>query len=237
MATPAIPKPEEDGGLAALQRQLKEQGEEVGRLKQAVKSQPQPQQQQHNQAPSKDDIEKLFWKDPLPMMDAIAKRAAFETEQRVLSSTIDTQVEIARDKVKQSDPDFFEKYEVEIDQMVAQVQPQFRGNINVWQNAVKMVKGAHIDEIIAEKSKKEGAVNKTAHDGPANPSMKAPPASKDKPLTDDQRTVAKGMHLSDEEYRRGQRRYERQDEEWAKVVTFSSEDKRRADANTKRKSA
>ena len=241
MATTPILKPTEEGddsGLAALQKQLKEQGEEVGRLKQAVKQAPQPKQEQQlqTQPPSKDDIEKMFWKDPLPMMDAIAKRAALETEQRVMSSTIDTQVELARDKVKAANEELFADYEVEIEQMVAQVQPQFRGNINVWQNAVKMIKGAHMDEIMAKKQAKEAPANKTVSDGPASPSTRTAPAPKDKPLSDEQREVAKGLHLTDDEYRRGQKRYENQSAEWAKVVTFSSEDKRRAD-NNKRKSA
>jgi hypothetical protein len=222
--------------LAALQDELKKQGEEVARLRQHAAQQPvvqmQPAQQPAGQPPSKEDIEKIFWKDPLPMVDAIARRAAWETEQRVHASGADTQRQVARDKAREADPEVFDKYALEVERMVAQVAPQFQGNLNVWQNALNMVRGQHVDEIFAMKLEKKGdQVNEPSrsqgNDGPAKPSPRQPTPPKATPLTDDQKEVARGLHLSEEEYRRGVDRYANQDKHWPKHVTFSSEQRRR----------
>ncbi len=251
MATSQVqPKPGEKpqvDPLAALQDELKKQGEEVARLRQHAAQQPvvQQTQQQPNQPPSKEDIEKLFWKDPLPMVDAIAKRAAWETEQRIQATGGDTQRQVARDKAREADPEVFDKYALEIEKMVGQVAPQFQGNLNVWQNALSMVRGQHIDEIIAmkvEKKEKENQVNgtqqpQTGQDGPARPSTRQPPPPKVAALTDEQKEVARGLHLSEDEYRRGIDRYNNQDKHWPKFVTFSSEERRRDAATSAKRNA
>lgn len=247
MATPVvIPKPgsgavePQDEGLAALQRQLREQGEEVNRLRQAVKVQPKSEQPAQPAPQSKEAIETMFWKDPLPMMDAIAKRAAYETEQRIQANTLPTQIATARDKIRSADPEVFDLYNSEIEAAVNGVQEQFRGNLNVWQNAFNIVKGQHSEEIIAariEKNKGTPAVTNQPTDGPAAPSSRQPPPPKEKPLNAEELEVSSGLGLTPEEYRRGKDRYNNQDREWNKVITFSSVQKRKTDAAAKRKSA
>lgn len=250
MATPPVVTPpdqqhQQDGGLAALQRQLREQGEEVGRLREAVKNnKPKPPDPPAAAPQSKEAIETMFWKDPLPMVQAIASRAAFETEQRLQQNSLPTQIQVARSEVRKGDPEIFDLYAAEIDGAVERCDLQFRGNLNVWQNAFNIVKGQHTDEIVAakiEKSKGSNVntppVNNNSGDGPAAPSVRQPPPPKEKPLSAEEMEVATGIGLTADEYKRGKNRYDNQDKEWSKVITFSSQQRRRDAAATKRKSA
>lgn len=235
-------KDEVDGGLVALQKQLADTTAENERLKVAVKSkviQPAPAP---GNVPTKEDIEKRFWTDPLDMTSAIANRAVFEAEQRIMSNVIPSQREAARKEIRGSgiDAEIFDKYAAEIDAAINGMQPQFQGNIQVWRNALNIIKGDHFDDITKFKADKRAAeggdsivTTTRTNDGPALPSGRQPPPPKEKPLSDDEKRIAGGLELTDAEYKRGQHRYDNQDTEWSKVVTFSSATKRRADAATR----
>lgn len=237
--TPPLDKaPPADGGLAALQKQLKDQEVDIAKLRQQADKGPLvvPAQQQIQGQPSKEQIEQMFWKDPLPMVDAIAKRAAWEAEQRVQTAGADTNRAIARDKARELDTEVFDEYEAEIERKVGMVAPQFQGNINVWINAFNVTRGEHIDEIAAKKMAKakqpdsQQTPGRSPSDGPAAPSTRTPAPPKEKPLSDEEKEVARGLKLSESEYRRGKERYANQEKEWEKVVTFDSHEARRARA-------
>lgn len=230
-----------DEGLATLQKQLAESTADNERLKIALKSKPAPPPANPAQ-PTKDEIEKTFWGNPIDMTSAIAQRAAQEAEQRVMNALLPSQRDAARDKVRSEDSEVFDKYESEILEMVNTTSPQFHGNINVWQNALAMIRGKHFDEISKAKADKkattdEGQVTtpRLTSDGPAPPSSRQPPAPKVTPLTDDEKATANGLDMTEAEYKRGQYRLANQDTEWGKVITFSSVAKRRADADKRAK--
>lgn len=236
---PELPNPPGDdkkGGMppdiaaARLEAQLANVTSQLEGLRGQVSqaSQPRPAQP----APlDKKDLEKAFWNDPLGMTSSIANAAAAQAAGFVQNQNIETMREVAKDKVRALDPETFDRYAGEIDAKVRLVHPAQQSNIQVWHSAFSMVKGEHVDEIIAAKAAKAPAqTTAKTGDGPASPSTKAAPAPKTEPLTDEEKTFVKKFKISEEGFRRGASRYASQSEEgpssWDDVITFDSRNPR-----------
>ncbi len=232
------PDPTPDPAIAAMQNQIQQLNSTVQRLTQ----QPPPPPPHHvNQPPTqpagKEEIEKVFWKDPLNTSAAIAQRVAMETMQNYQSQNYDTMVESAK-ALAMADPkmkEVYDRFPVEVEAKVANLSPQFRTNSTVWKNAIIMVRGEKMEELMKARtsSPKPGQ-----GDGPAPPSSRpAPPNPAASKLSDDEKLWAKRLGLTDEQYASGKEKYANQEERWADVVTFDSMERRRRDAAARRKAS
>lgn len=205
--TPADPPPKleaaDDGQLRAMQDQLAKTNQELDRLKGSLHQNQPRAPQPVTQQLTKEDMEKQFWADPLNSTMSIAKYAsqqAYEAARREMGLSLESLSELAKEKVRSSDPEVFDKFVGEIEAMVATVPEQFRQNANVWRNAFNNVKGAHMDEIMRMKA---GPRPPGGGDGPAPAGHRQAPAAKKTALTEDQAAFANKLGLTQDEYRRG----------------------------------
>jgi len=185
-----------------MQDQLAKTNDELSRLKGSL-HQNQPRPQPVNQQVSKEDMEKQFWADPLNTSMTIAKYAsqqAYEAARREMGLSLEALSELAKEKVRGSDPEIFDKFQGEIEAMVATVPEQFKQNANVWRNAFNTVKGNHMDEIIRMKAAPRAP---GSGDGLVSVGHRQAPAPKQKALNDDQAAFATKLGLTQDEYRRG----------------------------------
>lgn len=232
---------ERDLELDLLKQQVAGQGQAVVQLQQVLRqarAQSQPQARPAGMAPTKEDLEKSFWQNPLDMTAAIAQRAAAEASQAAfhagqasIAPAMDTMIQTARDQARARDPEIFDKFQLEIDAKVAMVHPQYRTNVNVWVNAYNNTIGENMEEVLRmRQGRVEGGpppIKGAA--GPSVPSTRQAPSPKQTSLSDDEKRMAKKLGLTDDEYRRGRVRYENQDTSWDEVITFDSS-RRRANA-------
>lgn len=200
---PGTPPPiVKDPAIEAMEKQLAKQEETIGRLTTAVQNQPIPQQQPPAQTPSKADIEKEFFKNPLDVTAAIVHKTVSDAIAASEMQNLDTLVESARTQARNEDTAFFDKYALEIEAKVKAMAPPFQKNVMIWRNAIKMTKGEHLEDLIKAAVEKP---NGGPPDGPRTPGHRQPDAPKDEPLTEDERTVAKGLRISEERYKRGKK--------------------------------
>ncbi len=219
---PAVPEPT-GPSTEDLQAQLDRTREEIDRLKAAPVAPAAPAQP--GQPMTREELEKRFWQDPLGFSRAIAQQAVAEDRKAQGSGTVETLRSLAREKVRGTDEvtqQFFDKHEAEVEELVRTVPNNDQANVQVWINAFNVIKGRHVQELVGSMHPSKPP------DGPSpsSPSMPAPP--KVTPLSEDERQVAKGMGISEEDYRVGKETYADQDRSWPTVLTFSSEDARRA---------
>lgn len=229
---------ERDLELDLLKKQVAGQGQAVGQLQQALRearAQPVQPARPAGAGPTKEELEKSFWANPLDMTAAIAQRAAqeaagqaFQAGQAAMAPSIDTLIQAARDKARERDSEIFDRFGAEIDAKVAMVQPQFRTNVNVWINAYNNTVGENIEEVLKMRSARTagGESISIKGGGPAPPSPKPAPVPKSPALSDDEKRIAKKLGLTDDEYRRGKDRYENQETSWDQVITFDSSRRR-----------
>lgn len=229
--------PPADTELDALKKKLEQQAGEIGKMKEAFASQPiqaqnPPLQPQQPGRPDPKEIEKQFWKDPLNTTAAIAQQVAREMVGGLAASSHDNQVATAK-MIAMQDPankKIYDRYAVDVEAKLATVAPQFRTNPTVWTNAITMVKGEKMEEIMKERG---GAPAARINDGPSSPSSRPAPPSPTTKLTPEEQRMARNLKLTDEQYSRGKARYENQEKSWGDVVTFDSLEKRNADRNKK----
>lgn len=238
---PSVAPPAKDPALERMENELKGMGERLGRAEGALQNQPLAINNAPPTAPAmgKEALEKEFFKNPLEMSAAIATKAAQDAVANLEAGNIDTQIEQARVMARSEDVAFFDKWRVEIEAKVMGMHPQFRKNVMIWRNAIKMTKGEHVDDIVREAQAKADSSTTTIHkgDGPAPPSPRAASPSAKEPLSEEEKTVAKGLKLSEDRYRRGKERYKNQEEAWSKVITLDSETKEAERAEQRRKAA
>lgn len=222
----ATPAPAGSPDLTAIQQRLQQQDEALNNLRTAVNNRPVATPPAQPTPPNVQDLEQQFWKEPLNVSAQIANRAAYEAAANTLAPHLDTLVALAKGTVRNQDPALFDRYTGEIEARIAQVHPQFRGNINVWQGIFNAVKGEHTAELLRE-ARESGSSTPRVGDGPAPPTPKAPPAPKVEQLSKDEQEFAKFLGLSDDEYRHGKAILESPDSHWSEVITFDSDEKRR----------
>jgi hypothetical protein len=218
--------PQPDPAISAMQNQIAQLNQTVQRL-----TQPPPPPAVNQPAPgSKEEVEKVFWKDPLNTSAAIAQRVAMETMSRYQQQNFETMVESAK-SLALADPKLklvYEKFPVDVEAKLANVDPQFRTNATVWKNAIIMVRGEKADELMKHQS---SAPKPGQGDGPAPANHRTAPAPPTtSKLTEDEKKWAANLKLSEEQYAKGKERYENQEQRWGDVITFDSMERRRQDA-------
>lgn len=241
-AEPTLAPPQRSADeIAALQREVQRRGQQVEELQRRVMAPPQPAAQ--NQPMDAAQMKAEFFKQPVEATVAIAQRAAWEAAQRAQQANQPAQatlVHIAREEARRGNEDIWNKWGMEIEQMVvANVDPQYHTNINVWKNALNQVKGTHIDEILEMRRQQAPptsgvaapAVHISREGGIASPSSARPPAPPSEKLSDAEKRIAAKLGVSEEAYLKGKKFIENQSEKgpssWDEYITTNSREARR----------
>lgn len=251
---PATPPPAVDPAVARLTASLEQTRGQVEQLRRQVLAPAQPAPVP-GAPPTRQEMERQFMQAPVDMTAAIAQRTVQEAMQRFGANGFDTQVEMAMNLARGTNPDdqtLWDRYLPEIQGAVAQVDPQLRINSTVWRNAFQMVKGAHVDDIIASRQAAQtpqGNQSPAVHVRTGNQSgvpSKAPAAPTAEKLTDDEARFAKKFRIEPEEYLAGKKANLAQSDfimdplgksSWDDHITFSSRDARRKAKEEKKRAA
>ena len=207
---PAAPGP--DPAIARLEAQIQEQQERFDRLRASVNNQPMPMAPS-GPGPSKSDLEKQFWADPLGSSAAIASQVAQQVAQQVQSQSSsgnDTLAEVARQQARASNPELFDQYYPEILQLINQLPASAKLNTTIWQNSRDVVFGRHMSDIMATRP----AAPARTSDGLAAPSTRPAPAPAKPKLSEDESNVARKLGLTTDQYLAGKEAYANQDSKW-----------------------
>ena len=207
-------KPAEPSLPTEQQAQIQQQAQQLQQLQQQ-QQQMWAQSHQAGAAPATPDanqrqqVSDAFFERPFEATQAVAareaNRAAQAMGQALQAKNHPRDVEIARDKVRDSDKEVFERYREEVEaEMGSSYAPDAHTDPRVWKVALTTVKDRHFDEIVQEKMK----TKIKARGGPESPSVAEAPArgaGADAPLEGDEKTVARDIfRMSDKEYRSGQ---------------------------------
>lgn len=241
--------PAEDPEVARLRSEVARSRQDLDALRSRITAQPAPAAG-NGQGMSPAEMAREFYKDPIAHSAAIAQRVVQDTLRAEGEPTRQTMIQMAKSQVRAKDEKLFDKYYLEIEAAVNTVAPQFHGNITVWENALKLVKGNHIDEIIAERAAASGqppageprgngdsaALHIRQGDGPAPPSPRQPQATAGTELSADEKHVARKLGLTEEQYKAGKAHLEGQNDpvrdpvgksSWDGQITFDSRERRR----------
>jgi hypothetical protein len=236
--------------LAAIREMLEQHARQLSQLSQTRQAPPpntpppanppvQPGSGVVRPGMTKEQIEQEFWKNPLEVSATIARMAAAEATNGMFSGVSNTLYEAAKSKARESNPELFDRYLPEIEATVAQAPENYRSNVLVWHNAMRMVFGAHIEDIAAEKNKTRPSVEAPAvhirNDGPAVPSPRTPPGPRKEELSAEEKYIARNLGLSEDSYRLGKELLSQQDpvgpSRWDEVITTDSSARRRSNAS------
>lgn len=214
------------GDVDKLAAQLNDLTAGVNQLQAAMAQAQQPKPVAAPQ-PTKEEINKEFFKDPITQVAQVSNLVAQNAMGQVHAAVMPALERVARDSIRGTDSETFDLYQAEIEANVAKVHPSQRGNPDVWQAAFDMVKGKHVNDIIAAKAKsKPPTAADGKRDGPAPPSPRESPAPKVEALNDEERDFCKKFKITEEAYRRGAKRYDSQSDtgpsSWDEFVTFDS---------------
>jgi|HubBroStandDraft_1064217.scaffolds.fasta_scaffold00148_8 hypothetical protein len=257
MSAPAVANPElpaVDPEVAALRAEINKRGKDIDALKKLVLVQPQPQVQQQQQPQQQVDMQALnkeFYKEPVRLAadiaSAITERAKQEMRQEFSNASFDTLRQSARGMARAGNTVLFDRFAGEIEAEVAKTPTQYQTNASVWQSAMTFVKGMHADELVEEARKApptgnggSAAVHISQQGGPQNGRPAGPPPAVEK-LSDDERAVARKLGITDQQYIDGKKSIETQRKtgpsSWDSVVTTSTKEKRRREADAKKQRA
>jgi hypothetical protein len=245
---PAAKPPEPDPEVVRLRAEVATHRQSLDQLRARISAPPQPAVQ--TQAPSQKEMNAEFYKDPINSTAAIAARVASDLLRNNGQGDRDTLVQMARTQVRAKDPEIFDKYALEIENAVSQAGPQFQTSIHTWEAGFNVIKGQHIDDILALKGQQRAgqgnqtpAVHISSQGGPESPSPRAASALEGDKLTREESNVAKKLGLTDDEYKAGKKAYEGQNDiisdpvgksSWDQYITFSSSDKRKAERQARK---
>lgn len=236
-AQPQQNQPQVDPRVARLEQELQEQRRLTNNLS-TVLSRNVPQQN-NGQNPSREDMQRQFYADPINSTQAIAAQAAREAVQQYGAGHMETLVATAREQARSSDPELFDRYIAEIEGNVALAGPQFAANTNVWKSAFNMAKGQHMNEIrdaARQQNPQAPAIHVSREGGPGVPNVPQGPAPRVAELNEDQKRTAKKLGITEDMYRQGIEYNDKQTDldfnplgpsSWDKVITFDSREKRR----------
>jgi len=240
--------PAEDPEVVRLRSEVARNRQDLDALRSRVTAPPAPAAS-NGQGMSPAEMAREFYKDPVAHSAAIAERVVTERLKTEGEPTRQTMIQMAKSQARAKDEKFFDKFYLEIEAAVNSVAPQFHGNITVWENALKLVKGNHIDEIIAEKiaagqaappapqgNGQSAALHIREGGGPSEPSPRSAAAPGSAELSSDEKHVAKKLGLTEDQYKAGKAHLEGQNDpvrdpvgksSWDAHITFDSRERRR----------
>lgn len=232
---PVSSPPQPDPELERLRGEVRKSQLTIDELKRKLTAPPAPAAPPaNNPNPSPAELNRQFYQDPVRNSVDIA-RSVVEDAMRRNNSGQDTLVRVAKDTVRnQSDESrrIFQEWEAEIQTYVDAAGPGFASNVTVWENAYNLTRGKHIDDILGWRGQtppteppRAPAVHIREGAGPASPSPRAPAAPKATELSAEEKTVAKKMGLTEDQYRKGKEHYEGQNDMQRDPIGPSSWDK------------
>jgi len=245
---PPAPRPAaavEDPEVTRLKGEVARSRQDLDQLKARLTAPHQPAAQPAGQM-SPEEMSRAFYRDPIQSSAQIAARMIDERLAADSQASMGTLIQVAKDSIRnrsEADKKLFDKYYLEIEAAVNTVAPQFRGNITVWENSFKMVKGNHIDEILAERQAAAPPAEPAAPaaiiregGGPAVPSARPAQPSASTELTPDEKRTARKLNITEDQYKAGKAHIEGQNDpvrdpcgpsSWDPQITFSTRDRRR----------
>lgn len=180
-------------------------------------------------------IKRQAWENPVGTMQAVAQH----TFNQLAAQDHETMRLTAKKAARDQDPEMahlFDKYADEIEQAVNTMHPSFHRNVNVWATAFENVRGRHIRELIAAEREKQQetkpatpAIRIPGSNGPAAPSPRqAPSTERRTELSDEAKTVARKLRLSEDRMAQAIKDFENQGDatdptvasSWDRVMSF-----------------
>lgn len=225
-----------------MEQAIQQQGRELQAIRTALSARvPQGQAPPPNPAahPDKKSLEAEFWKNPLDHSSAIAQAQAIQVGGAIMQQLSPTLEANITSQLRNTDPEIWDKFHEEVEQLIQQAAPASRLDLNTWRYAFDVIKGRHIKEI-SDMLAKRGTPPPEADRGPRAPSVRVAPSARKSELSDDEKAVAAAFHLTEDEYRHGKEmhnkdndfRYSTVRNAFDGVVTFDSiEDERRKRAH------
>lgn len=248
-APPPSAKPASDDALKRMETELQQNRLQMTELMKRISTSntASPPLNAPTDAKSKKDLEKEFYANPLEHTAQIAKTVSEAIQQRAMQEmggSFETLKEVARQAARSENPELFDRYALEIESKVAGTLPTQQTNIHVWKAAFNVIKGEHLNEVLASEREKAGkgnqapALHLSSDGGPAPAGRPAAPAPAAAKLSDDEKSVARNLGLSDEQYAAGKVAYANQNvhgkSSWDGHITFDSREQRRAQREQRR---
>lgn len=226
---------EEPGRLAKLEEKLDQQGkrleEQSGFLARFFQQPQQPRQPQPNPDEQRRRFEEQFFQNPAGMTAQIAAQQAAQIAgqqaAQVRAEMYPMQVRSAREDARSKDPEVWDDYKGEIENWVRTTyDPGHHGNPFVWEQALNAIRGSKLDEIAAKKAERKKAA--AAIEGPSRRGYRP---EEQKGLTDDEKTAAEILGLSESDYEAAKKGYaidrtaaatgrKMIDSDWSNVITL-----------------
>lgn len=217
---PGLPAPPPDADLEALRREnaaLREGLQVRSRIEAERQPAPAPAQQPPVQDLTEAQWEEMLQTQPARAMALMASRIADARAQNIdtrISTMLRASTAIVEQQVAARHADMFTDYGDEIRQVVSQFAPENQVDPGAWDTAVQLVRGRHMDDIIAKRVQAELAKAGEAAratqaasagfsgSGRRGTSTAAPMRQPDNTygLSPEQQKVAKEMGLSLKEY-------------------------------------
>lgn len=125
--------------------------------------------------------------------------------QPLIEQNLGYQVATARgmfEQKLQAAPDFvreeYTKYKDELEEFMKGIPAEVKANPAAWDNALDFVRAKHLDEIVERRKTRATKMERAAF--VEGPSSGQPSRSKAPTLSDDQKAIAKGLGMTEEEY-------------------------------------
>lgn len=226
-------QPDDKDDIQKLRADLAKQQSNVDQMQrwllQQTRQAARPIQPVAGAADPKAQINDQFWSDPAGTAAAIAANIQNNTAMQQLQLQAPALISIARNEARNSNPKLFDKYAGEIQAKVATMNLPLQIQPDTWLQALRLTLGEHLEDI-----QKESSTVPRGGDGPLGVSPKqAAAAPKGHGLSDSELNFASKFGLTPEEYKSGKDMLDSDSQGWENVLTFSSADKRRADAARK----
>jgi hypothetical protein len=202
------------------------------------------------------DLNKKFYENPVGHSVTIAQEAARTILAEQAQHQHPTLVMAARNQIRATNPELFDRYAADIDAKVGSLAPQWATNATVWGNAFTQVKGEKMEEIVAARqaalppdtSPQAPALHISNGGGPARPSAPPAPGSKGPKLNDQEKEWAARFEMKEEDYARSRDRTFEQEAVnplnsmkkmsfFDGAITFNSQQKRKDQRDARKRAA
>lgn len=133
--------------------------------------------------------------------EEVLDRHFYTRMKPLIEQNLGYQVQTARTLFEQrheADEDF-RAYKDELEEFMKGIPPEVKANPAAWDNAMDFVRAKHLKEIVERRTKKQSQMDQRAFAEP--PSGSSPGRASKASLSDDQKAIAKGLGLSEDEYR------------------------------------
>lgn len=199
--------------------------------------------------PDLKDLNRRFLQDPMQTATAVAQSVVQQTVPQQISAAVAPHMEalvtVAKDAARREDPETWDRFAAEVELEVTQNTPQqYWTNPNIWKHGFNVVKGKHYNELKNVPPAAAPAVHISSSGGPGAPSTRTAPATPGHAaLSADEKEVARGFGLTDDQYASAKAKLENMDPRgrvnkpspFDGLITFSSKQKRKEQRDEQRR--